>query len=73
MKFNRIWEMPNSNTFDIMCIKKLIHKYYNHKLLSIDPFANKCKLAAITNDLNPDYDTTYNMDAVDFMKSFNDN
>ena len=23
--FNRIWEMPNSNTFDIKCINKLIY------------------------------------------------
>ena len=24
--FSRVWEMPNSNTFDIKCIGKLIHK-----------------------------------------------
>jgi len=71
--FNRKWEMPNSNTFDIKCINKLIYKYLTNEMLSIDPFANKCKIAKITNDLNPEYNTNYNLDAVDFMKSFEDN
>lgn len=65
--------MPNSNTFDIKCISKLIHKYYKPEMESIDPFANKCKLAKVTNDLNPDYKTDYNLDAVDFLKMFADN
>jgi len=71
--FSRIWEMPNSNTFSIKCISKLIHKYLKSDMISIDPFANNCKLAKITNDLNPDYDTDYHLDAVDFMKQFEDN
>ena len=73
MKINRIWEMPNLNTFDIKCIKKLIHKYLKYEMLSIDPFANKSKLAKITNDLNPEYDTHYNLDAVHFLKLFENN
>jgi 16S rRNA G966 N2-methylase RsmD len=73
MKFNRIWEMPNHNTFDIKCIQKLIHKYYNKEMLSIDPFANKSILATITNDLNPEYNTNFNLDAVEFLKKFDDN
>lgn len=71
--FNREWEMPNSNTFDIRCIRKLIHKYLKPEMKSIDPFANKSKLAGVTNDLNPDYDTDYHLDAVDFLKQFDDN
>lgn len=71
--FSRIWEMPNSNTFDIKCIRKLIQKYLKDEMVSIDPFANKCKLAKITNDLNPEYDTDYHLDAVDFLKQFDDN
>jgi hypothetical protein len=42
-------------------------------MVSIDPFANKSKLSKITNDLNPEYDTDYHLDAVDFMKQFGDN
>ena len=39
----------------------------------IDPFANRNKLATVTNDLNTEYDTDYHMDALDFMKMFEDN
>jgi hypothetical protein len=49
--FRRVWEMPNSNTFDIKCIKNLIYKYHKNDLVSIDPFANKNRIAKITNDL----------------------
>lgn len=36
----------------------------------IDPFANTNKLATITNDLNTEYDTDYHLDALDFLKLF---
>lgn len=62
--------MPNSKTFDIKPIKELITKYLYG--VSIDPFANSNTLAAITNDLDTDYDTMYHMDAIDFLKMFND-
>jgi len=71
--FNRVWEMPNSRTFDIRCIKKLIGKYHADGVVSIDPFANLNKIASITNDLDPDMGTTYNLDAMDFLKLFKDN
>lgn len=63
--------MPNSNTFEIRPIKELIDKYTYG--LVIDPFANKNKLANITNDLDEQYDTDYHMDALDFLKKFDDN
>lgn len=73
MIMNRIWEMPNSNTFDIRCIKRLIYKYYKESYVSIDPFANSNQIAKITNDLDPAHGTTHNMDALDFLKTFDDN
>jgi SAM-dependent methyltransferase len=73
MEFNRIWEMPNKNTFDIKCIKNLIYKYYKDTYQSIDPFANKNRIAKITNDLDPDMGTDFCMDALDFLKTFSDN
>jgi DNA modification methylase len=73
MIMNRIWEMPNSNTFDIRCIKRLIYKYYKESYVSIDPFANSNRIAKITNDLDPEHGTTHNMDALDFLKTFDDN
>src|SRR5690606_32234036 len=70
--FSRKWAMPNHNTFDIPCISKLIHKYIKNDCLSIDPFANKSRVASITNDLNPIYKCDYSIDAVDFLKKFDD-
>jgi len=57
MVITRTWAMPNKNTFDIKPIKELIERYHNRELVSIDPFANKNKIASITNDLDTQYDT----------------
>lgn len=65
----RQWAMPNKNTFDIKPIKELIQSELTDGTW-IDPFANQNKLATITNDLNPAYDTNYHMDALDFLKTF---
>jgi hypothetical protein len=73
MEMNRIWNMPSKNTFDIKPIKELIKRYISDDVVSIDPFANKSRLAKITNDLDPNMNTDYNMDALDFLKIFNDN
>jgi hypothetical protein len=70
MKFTRIWEMPNSNTFEIKCIERFISKYNKPDIVSIDPFSNKNKIASITNDLDPSFETDYNLDALDFLKVF---
>lgn len=61
--------MPNKNTFDIKPIKELIQSELTDGTW-IDPFANQNKLATITNDLNPTFDTDYHMDALDFLKTF---
>ena len=73
MIFNRVWEMPNSKTFDIKCINNLIQKYIKPEHYSIDPFANKNKIAKVTNDLDPDMGTDYCMDAKEFLKIFDNN
>ena len=72
MKIDRKWCMPNKNTFDISPIKELINKYMVDGVV-IDPFANKNKIATITNDLDEQYDTDYHIDATDFLKIFEDN
>ena len=38
----------------------------------VDPFANQNNLATITNDLNPAFDTTYHLDATEFLKRLGD-
>lgn len=39
----------------------------------IDPFANNSKIATVTNDLNPDFNTDFHLDAFDFLKMFDNN
>lgn len=62
--------MPNSKTFNIKPIKNLLSSYIKESQISIDPFANSSKIAKITNDLNPEFDTDYHLDALDFLKIF---
>ncbi len=64
--------MPNSNTFSIKPIKEIVNKYILDCETVIDPFANSSKMAKITNDLNPEYDTDYHLDALDFLRMFDD-
>jgi hypothetical protein len=68
--FSRVWAMPNKNTFDIKPIFELIQKYKRPN--SIDIFANKNRIADITNDLDPAYNCDYTLDALDFMRLFPD-
>lgn len=71
MEINRQWAMPDSRTFDIKPINELIIRYVSNvpsNGIIVDPFANESKIATITNDLNESYDTTYHMDATDFLK-----
>lgn len=39
----------------------------------IDPFANNSKIATVTNDLNPDFNTDFHLDAFDYLKMFDNN
>lgn len=73
IKFDRVWTMPNSNTFDIKPIKELITEEVTLEDKKwLDPFANKNKIATVTNDLSDKYNTDYHLDAVDFLKMFAD-
>lgn len=65
----RIWAMPNKNTFEIKPIHDLIVDEITYGIW-IDPFANRNKLASITNDLSTEFDTDYHLDALDFLKMF---
>lgn len=72
MRIERIWSMPNKNTFKVSPIGQLVSEEVDRSLKWIDPFANSAKIASITNDLNTAYDTDYHMDALDFLKMFGD-
>lgn len=73
MIINRAWAMPNSHTFSIKPIHELVTRYAPGEKVVIDPFANDCKIGTITNDLNPKFDTTYHLDALDFLKQMESN
>jgi len=64
--------MPNSKTFSIKPIKRLIEKYITGKSVVIDPFANDSNYGTITNDLNPNSSAMYHKDALDFLKGLPD-
>ena len=66
MLISRKWAMPNSNTFDIKPIRELIDRHLTGH--SLDPFANGNRLATVTNDLDPQYGTDFNLDALEFLE-----
>ena len=72
MQITRKWAMPNSKTFTIKPIKELIEKHIKGADMIVDPFANVSKLATVTNDLDMQYDTDYHLDALEFLKMFDD-
>ena len=73
MNIQKRWAMPNGNTFTIGPIKEFVEAEVVKGGVIVDPFANNCKYGTITNDLNPEYDTTYHMDALEFLKSLGSN
>lgn len=81
MIITREWCMPNSRTFKIKPIKNIIERYQEELVsnsLVLDPFSNQNividreRLNLITNDIDPQYDTDYSLDALDFLKMFSD-
>lgn len=72
IQIERIWSMPNKNTFEIIPIKSLLKEEVDLSKYWIDPFANRNKIASVTNDLNMNYDTDYHLDALEFLRLFDD-
>ena len=76
INMSRSWAMPSSNTFSIKPIKNLIKPYLVGKGVSqvVDPFVRNSpfKNLCISNDLDPIIDAQFHMDALDFLKTFDD-
>ena len=73
MVITREWCMPNSRTFQMKPIRRLIEKYINNlgkDSIIIDPFANESKYGTVTNDIDSRYDTNYHMEGTEFLKLF---
>lgn len=80
MKIERIWAMPNSRTFTIKPVKELVKRYCNKENVIVDPFANEMSIEKvieykeyISNDLDPQYKCSNNLEAQDFLSIFEDN
>lgn len=71
MEIKRMWAMPNGNTFTIKPIKEFVESaitMLQNGAVIVDPFANSCTYGTITNDLNPEFDTDYHLDALEFLR-----
>lgn len=66
--FSREWAMPSSKTFSILPIRDLLNRYVGG--VTVDPFANGSRVASVTNDIDPQYDTDHHLDAVEFLELF---
>lgn len=68
IKFSRVWSMPNKDTLSIKPIKELVERYIKEGDVVVDSFARNCKLGTITNDLDPETQAEYHMDAIEFCE-----
>jgi len=64
---NRVWAMPNSETFSVPPIGKFVKKYLENSMVSVDPFARNKEWATYTNDLNPKTSAQNHLDALEFL------
>lgn len=67
MKIERVWAMPNHNTFSIKPIGEFVSRYLAKSSISVDPFARDTMLATYRNDMNPNTAAEYHMEATDFL------
>lgn len=69
MIFNRVWAMPNADTFSIPDIGAFVKRYLHSSEVSVDPFARNNRWATHTNDLNPNTQAQHHMEAREFLKN----
>lgn len=62
----RAWAMPSADTFSILPIREFVERWLGGAEVVVDPFARNCRYGTIRNDLNPDTEAEYHMDAVAF-------
>lgn len=67
-KVNKVWAMPDRNTFKIKPVSEFVSRYAPSGTVSIDPFARNSNLATYTNDMNPETSAQYHMEAVEFLR-----
>lgn len=67
----RAWAMPSRDTFTIKPIHKFISEWITDGAW-LDPFSRNSPFRGrcITNDLDPDVEADYHMEALDFLRQF---
>jgi hypothetical protein len=65
LNMRRVWAMPHPNTFSVPPIRDFVRRYL--KGVSVDPFSRDSHQATYTNDLNPNTEAKWHMDAVAFL------
>lgn len=82
MKLDYFWAMPNKETFQIKGLAPLLEETVKRNPgLWLDPFVNhalakfwkRCSMVVLSNDLNPNVQADYHLNALDFLKSFESN
>lgn len=82
MNIERAWAMPSKNTFSIPPIRQFIETHLvTTEGTVLDLYANEMSISNvispstqtyISNDIDPQYNTTYSMDAIELLKSLDD-
>ena len=67
MKFSREWAMPNPNTLSIPPISDFASRHLAGRKVIIDPFAKNNRHGTLRNDLDPDTDAEYHLEAEEFL------
>lgn len=68
MKMSREWAMPSPETFSVPPIAFFVARYLTDCTAAVDPFARNSRLARYRNDLSPDTDATWHLEAAEFCK-----
>lgn len=68
IKFNRQRAFASKDTFSIKPIRQVVKTYLSKSKVSIDVFARNNLWATYTNDLNPETQAEYHLQAVDFLQ-----
>lgn len=69
---DRVWAMPSGDTFTIPPIKSIVHELCSLGGVIVDPFSRRSPFGNVTNDINPEMPTDYHMDALEFLKTLDD-
>ncbi len=69
----RVWAMPSHDTFTVKPIKELIAAHITEGLW-VDPFSRNSPFRdrCVTNDLNPEVEADYHIEALEFLRTFAD-